>query len=91
MLAVIIRYTWHYWGCLDQSLMFRGGFPEIASYKNSIPDKFRRTTGLDQAFDPIVLVGKSAVNHSDNPLAYFQLYLDFFLPFYIMSNDSLCS
>lgn len=27
------------------------------------------TTSPDQAFDPIVLVGKSAVNQPDNPLA----------------------
>ncbi|KAI9524002.1 hypothetical protein NQZ68_020963 [Dissostichus eleginoides] len=38
----------------------------------TLPDRFRLTTGPDQAFDPIVRVGKSAVNQPDNPLANYQ-------------------
>lgn len=50
------------------------GLTEIESWIEAltISSKFRLTTGPDQAFDPIVWVGESAVNQSDNPLAYTQ-------------------
>lgn len=38
----------------------------------TLPDIFRLTTSPDQAFDPIVRVGKSAANQPDNPRAYYQ-------------------
>lgn len=63
--VIIIRHVWRYWGSFT-------GLAEMESL--TLPDKFRLTTGSDQAFDPIVRVGKSAVNQPDNPLAYYQPY-----------------
>lgn len=61
--VIIIR---HYWGSFT-------GLAEIESL--TLSDEFRLTTGLDQAFHPIVRSGKSAVNQPDNPLAYYSIYI----------------
>lgn len=62
------------WGSSDQSGSSQGVSWNWILKPLTIADKFKLTTGPDQAFDPIVWVGKSAVNQSDNPLAYPQPY-----------------
>lgn len=57
----------------------------------TLPDKFGLTTGPDQAFDPIVRVGKSAVNQPDNPLASHQPHSVSLIPFQTLLLIPCCT